>query len=339
MCVRAGRGGGRLNEYEQWLLEGDVEVGLELLRRVAAQATRTASYPPPPGHRRWSDEAVDELLVQMIDEKGSTTFLIKALTNVDNQGSAERYLLTTVQNFLKDQAKATAHGKLRARLETLLGKDPRFQGVTQPVRGWRLRDAPDYWWQGDRDLLHGAAIRVRGVYITSWNTSGPTPKAARLALTTVAEAVLAATGGIVRAEDLARVLLDRFRLEIAPETAPTSVLQEVVDLTDDDPGPDETVAVISAAELWEVLSAEQRAVVPFLASVEEVAAGLGVGPKEARARRAQVLEIVRQATLDDPHAELVVRSLLDLAVRADRRSTELARLPEEQGHSEGRMSP
>ena len=201
--------------YERWLLDGDVDTALQLLRRVAAQAARTSSFPPPPDCGQWSDDAVDELLNEMIIKKGGVTFLLEALTAVDKQGSAERYLLRTVQNFLKDQAKATAHGKLRSRLDTVLGKEPRFELVTSPERGWRLAGGPEDWWQGDRTVLHEVALRVRGVSIASWNTSGPTPRPAHEALITVAVAVLTEAGSVVRAEDLAKVLLDRFRHEIA----------------------------------------------------------------------------------------------------------------------------
>jgi hypothetical protein len=111
-----------VNEYERWLLDGDVEVALALLRRIAAQAARTGPFPPPQDYTRWNDEAVDELLVEMIAKKGGVSFLLDALAGVDNRGSAEQYLLAAVQNFQKDQAKATADGKLRERLKTVLGQ-------------------------------------------------------------------------------------------------------------------------------------------------------------------------------------------------------------------------
>lgn len=215
-----------VDEYEHWLLDGDIDTALGLLRRIATQAARTSTFPPPPDYDRWSNDAVDELLNEMITKKGGVAFLIETLTSVDNQRSAERYLLKSVQNFLKDQAKATAHGKLRARLDTLLGQDPRFEAIASPDRGWRLVDGPEGWWQGDLTVLHRSALRVRGVFVPSWNTSGPTPRPAREALTTIAVAVLTKAAGIVRAEDLARVLLERFRQEIAPESADGLLLDD-----------------------------------------------------------------------------------------------------------------
>lgn len=328
-----------MSEYEQWLLDGDVEAALRLLRRVAAQAARTSPFPPPEHYTRWSDDAVDELVLEMITKKGGVTFLVETLTSVDNQGSAERYLLATVQNFAKDQAKATAHGKLRARLETLLGKDSRFEAITSPVRGWRLTDGPDRWWQGDLTVVHRTALQVRGVFIPSWNTAGPTPRLAREALTTVAEAVLTHASGIVRAEDLAQVLLERFRHEIAPETVEVLFLDDVDEQTARaDEEPEHALAGIDAERLWAGLTAEQRAIVPYLIAPEDAATALGIGTKEAAARRAQVIELVRLATVDDPRAETVVTSLLDIASLKNGTTAELARLfSEEPGDTEGRM--
>jgi hypothetical protein len=327
-----------VSEYEQWLLDGDVEAAIKLLRRIAAQATRTGTFPPPAHHGRWSNDAVDELLTDMIIKKGGVEFLIDALTSVDNAGSAERYLLKTVQNFLKDQAKSTAHGKLRSRLDTLLGNNPRFKAVTTPVHGWRLADGPEAWWQGDLTVLHHTALQVRGVFIPSWNTSGPTPRPAREALITVALAILTEAAGIVRAEDMARVVLERFRHEIAPETAEHLVLDHARgQVSDSSQEPEGVLAGVGADQLWAGFSSEQRAIVPYLTAPEQAARALGIGPKEAAARRAQVIELVRLATIDDPHAEAVVASLLVIASQWGSSELEMDRLSaEEPTNTEGR---
>jgi hypothetical protein len=330
-----------VTEYEQWLLGDDLDVALRLLRRIAGQAARTGTFPPPQDYGRWSDEAIDELLVQMIEKKGGVSFLLEALKSVDNQGSAERYLQTTVQNFLKDQAKTTPHGKLRARLETLLGSDERFEGVASPDRGWRLANGPSQWWQGDITTLHHATLQVRGVHIPSWNTSGPTPRSAREALTKVAFAVLTTAASIVRAEDLAKVLLERFRHEIAPETVDHVALSEV----DEQTGPayqepEHALVAENAGQLWTRFNAEQRAIVPYLTTPDLAAKALGIGPREAAARRAQVIEFVRMATVDDPRAEEVVDMLLKIASLPNRPAPELARpSPERPANIEGMMGP
>ena len=88
------------------------------------------------------------------------------------------------------------------------------------------------------------------------------------------------------------------------------------------------------------MSSEQRAIVPFLIAPERATAALGIGPKEAAARRDQVLELVRLATVDDPRAEAVVTSLLNVSSSANWSALELARQPsEEPVNIEGRMQP
>jgi hypothetical protein len=332
------KGGG--GEYERWLLDGDVDVAVELLRRLAAQVTRTSSFRPPPSYSRWCDEAIDDLLAQMIEKKG-VAFLVEALVSVDNQGSAERYLLRTVENFLKDEAKSTPHGKLRNRLDTILGQDPRFVSVSAPIRGWRLTSCSGDWWQGDVTDLEHAAFAVRGAFIRSWNTSGPTPAPARTALIMVALEVLTVAAGIVRAEDLARVLLSRFRHVIAPETSEELALsgadERLVEIGHE---PESVLARVSAEELWMTLTLEQRAIVPYLTTPEDAVVMLGIGRREAKARAAQVVETVRLATVDDPHAEEVVTELLHLGSLAVAPMQELGRPtcgePNETG---GRMDP
>ena len=300
-----------MSEYERWLLDGDINVAVELLHRLAAQVTRTRSFRPPAGYSWWSDDAIDELLAEMVDKKNGVAFLIETLIAADDQGSAERYLLTTIENFLKDQAKATPHGKLRNRLDTILGQDQRFEAESVPVRGWRLAGETTEWWQGDVTDLERVAFAVRGVCIRSWNTSGPTPAAARTPLTTVAVAVLAAAGGTVRAEDLARVLLARFRFAIAPETAEEFLTGDSAERHSlDGSGPESALTSITADELWMVLTPDQRAIVPYLTEPTAAVEALGIGRKEAKARIAQVMDIVRLATVDDPHAEQVVTALL-----------------------------
>lgn len=328
-----------MSEYERWLLDGDIDVAVELLHRLAAQVTRTKSFPPPVGYSRWSDDAIDELLTEMIVKKNGVAFLTEALIAAHDQGSAERYLLKTIENFLKDQAKATPHGKLRNRLDTILGQDGRFEAEAVPAHGWRLADGTAEWWQGDITDLERAAFGVRGVFIRSWNTSGPTPAAARTALTTVTAAVLAAAGRTVRAEDLARVLLARFRYAIAPETAEEFLTGDLTERpSPDGHGPESVLTLVTAGELWEVLTPDQRAIMPYLTEPTAAVKALRIGSKEAKARIAQVMDIVRLATVDDPHSEQVVTALLhrgsmSVGVSAD----ELGRLTSgEAGRTSGR---
>lgn len=307
------------DEFERRLLAGDSEAIFALLRTITAQVVRTRSFPPPHDYRRWDDDAVGDLLAEMVAKKGPA-FAVDLLVAADDQPSVERLLHRTVENFLKDQAKSTAHGLLRSRLKNVLGGDARFRHVTSPDEGWGIADGSADWWTGDRVELERVAWTVRGVFITSWNRAGRTPAGARLALCHVSEAVLTQAAAIVRAEVLSRVLLARFRTSIAPESARTEPIDQAVEAVsapgDIDVG--DVLATISVSGLWALLTPRQRAVVPLLtASSGVVAAEIGIGTREASALQEQVKEIIRLATVDDPSADVVVLALAGMAASGD----------------------
>jgi hypothetical protein len=295
---------------------GDETVAL--LRRLGAQVTRRSSFPPPPGHDGWTDDAVDELLAEMFEAKGPA-LVLGCFGNATDDGSLERLLLAAIRNFLIDQAKGTDRGKLRRRLETLLGADPRFaRADIAGSPGWALVDGPSSPGRGDAATLDNAAFAVRGVSIVRWNESGPTPKDTVHALVTVAHAVLTAAGGPIRDEDMARTLQHRFALL----TPPTLITLSADDQWTEPVAPDHlrpdalpsTPAEVEArAEtVWHSLTPAERALLPHLGGTgPELAAITGTGPKQAKVIAAAVAEKVRLATVDDDERDDVVLCLAD----------------------------
>ncbi len=76
----------------------------------------------------------------------------------------------------------------------------------------------------------------------------------------------------------------------------------------------------------------------YLTIPEDAPAALGIGPKEAEARVAQVVELVRLATVDDPRAYAVVTALQDLGSVGNTPGPELGRpSPGEPPRAAGRM--
>lgn|GEM_PF-3020579 len=78
---------------------GDQTVAL--LRQLGKQFTRTHSFPPPREHKRWSDDAVDDLLASMLATKGSA-FVLSCYLKATDQGSLERLILAAIRNHLID---------------------------------------------------------------------------------------------------------------------------------------------------------------------------------------------------------------------------------------------
>ncbi|NED08791.1 hypothetical protein G3I55_45025, partial [Streptomyces sp. SID6648] len=95
-------------------------------------------------------------------------------------------------------------------------EDPAYRKSSGSPPRWALADHPEHaLWQGDLDDLITQAAQVRGVGITRWNHSGPTPRQTVHALKTILSSVLQYAQGAVREEDLAKVLEARFEL-LAP---------------------------------------------------------------------------------------------------------------------------
>lgn len=305
--------------YDELRATGEVgEVTLALLRRLARQVTAGSSFPPPEGHRAWTADAVDDLLAVVFETKGAEV-VTRCVTEATDEGSLERLLLTTIRHVLIDQAKSTETGKLRRRLDGLLGEDPRFSQVPagDPGAGWwHLSDGSSAPWQGDSAALDLAAAAVRGVSITRWNTSGPTPKSVKDALLGVAEGVLRAARGAVQIQVLTRVVEKRFAL-IAPLLVGSMQEDdpgETVVAETDGPGADLIVRE-AAQKIYEVMEPEERALLPHLGEpLAEQMKVLELGRARTRLVGERLTEKIRLMTTDDDERDDVALELLRLCV-------------------------
>ncbi|WP_047690514.1 hypothetical protein [Kocuria sp. ZOR0020] len=305
---------------------------LALLRRLGAQVTRSSSYPPPEGYDSWCDEAVDDLLADMFVKNPARgrVFVLACFVKATGQASLERLLLATIGNFLKDQAKSTERGKLRRRLDTILGEDGRFvrPPISKTVQAWALSDGPAALWQGDIDQLHRAAARVRGYQILTWNTAGKTPAKNITAISAVSYVVIDDADGSVRDEDLARVIETRFVLISPPVfielpdgrfTEPDGLDhgRDDEDLADPALIAEDSTAEAEVAErargIWSTLSVQERALLPCLgASIAVRCTVTGLGRATAQALTDSLVERLRMATVDDDERDAVVLMLAQM---------------------------
>lgn len=301
--IRAGRPGGAT---------------MAVSRRAGARVV--GDFPPPEGFGSWTSDAIDVVLGSLFEAKPH--LLTKALiAGVADDDALEAFVLVALRRHLIDEAKSTEVGKMRRRFANVLGKDPRFVFLDSPVDLWALVEYAHTLWSDDLDVLRAAAARVRGVYIVELNRAGRTPKAVADALRAVAAEVLTEARGAVPAQDLARVVLERF----FPGEQPLAYLDEPgrgeIDIADTDAAPDAEpdvdfdVSVEAAAEVvYASLSPKERALMPHLGEVPEDRAGVleDTGPAETEALAASVLERIRRAVADDADGEQVVRALLKL---------------------------
>lgn len=286
-----------------------------LLQRLVRQVTRVSSFPPPDTFLTWSPDAVDTVIGDIFDKRGSA-LVLGCLAKATDDQSLERLLLKAIRNHLIDEAKGTERGKLRRRLETLLGHDDRFVRVTGPM--WVLATQPaGVTWQGDLAELNEAAAAVRGVVLGKLPTSGPTPRGSVEALVTVAHAVLDAAQGAVRDEDLARVIEARFDLQATPVFVELVADERFAPAAPADQEP-ETIVVEAderAQALWASMSPREHSIFLHLDDLEAVMAVAEVGPETARALIDQLTEKFLRATETEAHLESVMSALRHLCRR------------------------
>ncbi|WP_234342029.1 hypothetical protein [Streptomyces sp. NRRL F-4707] len=164
----------------------------ELLRQLVHQVRRSSGFPPPEGYAEWSDDAAYDVITAMLTREGAgQLFVTSCFAQAADEASLERLFLASNKNFLIDEAKKTPRGKLRRRIARLMGADDAFRRVPGSPPRWMLSEHPEgAIWQGDLDDLVAEAWRVRGVGITRWNHSGPTPAQTVRALMVILTQVL-----------------------------------------------------------------------------------------------------------------------------------------------------
>jgi len=324
-----------VNEFEEWQRTRQMngEVFAALVLHLAGIVARTKTYPWPEHYDSRSDEAVQELASKVYERKESSEkdkrLALKILQKARDQGSLERLLLTTIENVLIDEAKATETGKLRRRLVGVLGKDARFVHVPEPEECWALQGRPLNMWQGDRDVLIQAALRLQGYEIRSWNTAGPTAAPVATALREVSYGVLTGADAAVRAQELAVVLRTRF-VYIAPLNASslTAVPAEAAPVTEEIDNPEDVAILdITADAIWATLSPTERMVVAHIGEEhpEEWARSCSLRPRQAAAVEAALTAKLQAAVVGEERAEDLIKELRGRSVE-EGLGTELRRL-------------
>ncbi|MFB7170647.1 hypothetical protein ACFCYM_07445 [Streptomyces sp. NPDC056254] len=303
--------------YEELQTGGFGPATFDLLRRLVHQVHRTYGFPPPEGHTSWSDDAAYDVISAMLSQEGAgQRFVTVCFTQAADEASLERLFLTSIRNFLIDEAKKTPRGKLRRRIARLMGEDTAYRKNNGSPPRWALADHPEEaLWQGDLDDLIAQAARVRGVGITRWNHAGPTPKQTVHALKTILLCVLQHAQGAVREEDLAKVLEARFEL-LAParvtqlfadEGSVAAIVEQHAATTAPDPTETEGVA----EGIWQRLSPNERLLLPYLdKDAHHAAQLLEIRQGHAVLVLSNLKTMLRDALSLDSDAQTVMASLL-----------------------------
>jgi len=207
-----------MSAFEEMRRDGRVgEQTVELFVWSVSAAVRRHRYPPPTGSAAWTHAVCLEWVIDLFDKKGHDV-AVRLFVHAVDQISFAKLVRRTVENELKDQAKATTAGKLRGRMRTLLGKEAGFVDATSLFGGdpaWTLEGFGDAIYLGDwADLLYAPALKLIEP-IRELNTAGPTSKENADKLVTAARVILTEAGGAVRDQVLATALVKLFELEVA----------------------------------------------------------------------------------------------------------------------------
>ncbi|MEX2510561.1 MAG: hypothetical protein WD405_11395 [Homoserinimonas sp.] len=188
-----------------------VELLIKLTRQVAART----SFPPPPQHREWNRQAILDFIGGMVEGKKGVKFVAAAALKARDQPSFERQLLTSIENWLKDLSKMTVVGRMRRRLNTLLGQDQRFLRASTYVGAdaWSLSVLAQTVWQGDEDYLFTATTRKADDGLQELNIAGKTSSHNAKILVGYSHHVLATALGALRDQLLARFVVRRYALD------------------------------------------------------------------------------------------------------------------------------
>lgn len=259
-----------------------------LLVSAIQMSGRSLGFPPPGGHRSWSEEAAFDLLGKLFVDKND--FLTALMVSADDETSLERLVKRTVRNWLIDEAKATVVGRMRRRLDSMLRKDSRFVSADHLLGGedaWTISGAGDLVWGGDASELRARSERIPSDPLQALNSAGPASSANRAVLTDFVFSLLSLAGGAVRLQLIARCVVDRFALDEHPQEVAATDLSDGLWAVEDD-----------------VLVAEARdAILARLSARDEVLLALS-DDLAAICRRFGVSEAVAMELLQDLYARV-----------------------------------
>lgn len=300
-----------------------------LLYRCARVAGRAHNFPPPEGHSSWTAQAAIETGHEFLRSANIKRRLVEIAIQADDDEQLARILTQALVNFLREQARRTAQGRLIRRLRDVLLADDRFTVVPNGVPGAgnvMLADADTTEPFGGRESdLTSAAFDVKEVTIVRWRPEAPreSPVADRESLLKVAEAVLSAADASLRWADLAAVIGTRFGVDPrgVPATAAVDDLdgggllgsRQGVGSGPVAPG-EELLQQATVRAVLDQLTSRERMVLAWLASpVRTIADRTGLAVSTAGLLKQRVSDRLRTMLADEPDAEAVALACRDLA--------------------------
>jgi hypothetical protein len=285
------------------------EATVELYRSVRAVA-RAGNYPPPEGHVTWSIDAVVETAHDVFADARGPQRLVELAVKAFDDPSFQRLLERVVRNYLRDQARMTAKGRLIRRLRELLETDPRFSVVPagQPGAGSiELADGTTPGvWNGRAGDLVAAAFKVNDVSIVRWRPDARrrSPVAEASSLVAVCEAVLRAAGASLPVAGIADAVAARFAVESGPVVIPVDDIERWSPWAQLSNEVVEADIRAGAGEFLSQLTPRERLVLAYLdRPVREIADRTGLGKSIAAETASRVRQIAAAVLGHEEHRD------------------------------------
>ena len=296
--------------------------GVALVYRLVGETVRGRGIPPPSGNSRWDDDAVEEATHDFIaDHLLGRHRLDSLMLRARDEDGFEKLLRTTIVNYFRDVARATARGALIRRLGSLLQEDDQFQlwqeGSTRFGRDslWGLSgwDNPTAFGD-DPSSLVSAAWAIPGIRIVRWRETATrrSPASDRDSLLTFLIGLFQAAAGTMTVPDIAEVAAHRFSLLETPAFVALDAPDEHFEVEDKEATPEaQTGAREIAVSVINQLSERERAIFLRLGtgSTRAVADELGLPKSTVFDTTQRIRNVVQEATGDGQDIGAVLREL------------------------------
>lgn len=283
--------------------------GVALLYRTVAQVARMRNLPPPPGHKRWDDDAVTEAAHEVFAGRdGHARFVALAATSFD-EDSFRSGVWTAVARDLTSQGRRTERGSLADRIRDVLDDVP---GVTESAGRWIVPDAAPRPEPRYDELVAAAAATSITVPPWSQDSERRAPLADRPSFIALIEAVLRRCPSGLPLAQLSDVLFVRLGVHDLPMPHDHTMLDDYGLSVGTDPAK-LAVAHADARELVEALTPAQRLVLPHLdASSSELVSLTGLGRTKAWKTAAELRELLTARLRDHPERAVVLAAASEL---------------------------
>jgi hypothetical protein len=258
----------------------------------------------------WQDADLEDLCGEFLADRIQQV-TVMLLAQAGDEASMGRLLRKSIRHWLIDQARKTAVGALRRRLENVLAAEDAFEQVPAGDAGggrWRLRSTSVSPWAGSTEDLVDAARAVPNVKVPKWSsTTRRGPVADRKSIVAVVGAVLGTAGGSLEVAQLVAVFVARFPVVLDPAVGPLPHdVDASVGLDEEGLTPeqqliavdDEVDAAVTAAEVVGMLAPWERQIVPHLDNPPAIQTVLGCGRSQAYQHARRLKEKLTQLVGD-----------------------------------------